>query len=79
VRHLYKVWERATGESPHRWIMSRRLERAGTLLAQQHRTMLPIGWVARQSGFTNVSHFSRRFRDTYGMSPRDWSVSHGQG
>jgi AraC family transcriptional activator of tynA and feaB len=79
VRYLYKVWDRATGQSPHRWIMSRRLERAGTLLAGRHRSVLPINWVARQCGFTNMSHFSRRFRECYGLSPRDWSVSHQQG
>ncbi len=79
LRQLYKVWDRETGQSPHRWIMSRRLERAAELLAGQARSVLPISWVARQCGFTNISHFSRRFRETQGMSPREWSLLNHQG
>jgi AraC-like DNA-binding protein len=79
VRHLYTVWDRATGQSPHRWIMAQRLERASRLLAQRPRSALPISSVARQCGFTNMSHFSRRFREAYGLRPRDWSARHRQG
>lgn len=79
IRHLYNVWAGETGQSAAIWIMTRRLDRATALLAGNSRTMLPIGWVARQCGFINLSHFSRRFRQAYGMSPSEWSVQHNQG
>jgi AraC-like DNA-binding protein len=28
--------------------------------------------IAQRWGFSNPTHFSRRFRATYGISPRDW-------
>jgi AraC-like DNA-binding protein len=31
-----------------------------------------ITYVAHRWGFVNATHFSRVFRETYGMSPRDW-------
>lgn len=79
LRQLYKVWDQAAGQSPHRWIMDRRIDRAGRLLAKPSSSVLPISWVARQCGFTNASHFSRRFRETHGMSPRDWVTVRCQG
>jgi AraC family transcriptional activator of tynA and feaB len=79
TRHLYNVWTREAGQSPGRWIMERRLERASALLAGRHRSVLPISWVARQCGFANMSHFSRRFREAFGATPRDWSITHHQG
>ncbi|BDT87411.1 helix-turn-helix domain-containing protein [Nocardia cyriacigeorgica] len=31
-----------------------------------------VAEVARRTGFTNVSHFNRRFRAEYGMAPLQW-------
>lgn len=76
VRHLYKVWDQATGQSPARWIMERRLDRAARLLAHAPRDV-QISWVAHQCGFTNMSHFSRRFRAAHGLTPREWALAGG--
>ncbi|MGW0964073.1 AraC family transcriptional regulator [Streptomyces gelaticus] len=32
--------------------------------------------VAQRWGFVSPSHFSRAFRATYGMSPREWQAPH---
>jgi AraC-like DNA-binding protein len=52
------------------WIIRARLEQARRQLATG--TLLPVGTVARRCGFTNVTHFARRFRDTYGIPPGEW-------
>lgn len=78
VRHLYTVWLAKTGQSPGRWIMTQRLDRAAALLTGGGGTPLPIGLVARRCGFTNVSHFSRRFRAAFGVPPSRWSAARRQ-
>jgi AraC family transcriptional regulator, positive regulator of tynA and feaB len=73
VRHLYTQWSR--GGEPGalaEWIMGRRLDRARGRLADPDCAELAIGAVARESGFVNMTHFSRRFRQAYGISPREW-------
>jgi AraC-like DNA-binding protein len=37
-----------------------------------NRMPTTIGTVARRWGFTDSTHFSRRFRGAYGLSPREW-------
>jgi AraC-like DNA-binding protein len=34
--------------------------------------VLPIAATARACGFADASHFARRFRGAYGLSPREW-------
>ncbi|HEY6494463.1 MAG TPA: helix-turn-helix domain-containing protein [Trebonia sp.] len=69
VRQLYKLWSvRDLGLAE--WIMRGRLEGARRDLASDAST--PIGSVARRWGFTDPTHFGRRFRAAYGLSPREW-------
>jgi AraC family transcriptional regulator, positive regulator of tynA and feaB len=76
ARQLYNVWARAGKDaSLAEWIMQRRLDRARQGLAGADPTAT-IATVARTSGFTNMSHFSQRFRDAFGMSPREWRYLH---
>lgn len=60
------------GSSIKRYILQRRLERCRRLLAdpsQRHRTITDI---ALSWGFSDPSHFGRRFKEVYGVSPRDF-------
>jgi AraC-like DNA-binding protein len=60
------------GTSTERYITQRRLERCRDALddpAQTHRT---IGDIAFGWGFWDLSHFGRRFRDKFGLSPKDY-------
>ena len=75
VRHLYDVWARAGHDlTPSRWIIDRRLQRAREHLAAAGPGA--IASVARRCGFTDASHFSRRFRQAFGVSPAEWRAAH---
>jgi AraC-like DNA-binding protein len=71
TRYLYKLWsghEESLGDT----IMRVRLEAARQMIVT--RPGLSIGAISAGCGFANASHFSRRFRDAFGMSPREARV-----
>jgi AraC-like DNA-binding protein len=72
VRHLYKTFA-AAGLQLEQWIIEQRLEAARhdlQLHGVRHRT---IAATARRWGFADPSHFTRRFRERYGVTPSDWA------
>ncbi|WP_222193704.1 helix-turn-helix domain-containing protein [Modestobacter italicus] len=69
VRQLYRLCS-AAGFSLEQWVIDQRLTGARAELARPGGR--PIAAVARAWGFGDPSHFSRRFRAQFGMSPRDW-------
>ncbi|MGY1946721.1 helix-turn-helix domain-containing protein [Nocardia asiatica] len=71
VRQLYKVCANAE-YSLEQWIISQRLEQVRGDLAQQKQKHRTIAMIARRWGFRDPSHFARRFRAAYGVSPREW-------
>jgi AraC-like DNA-binding protein len=71
VRQLYKLWS-SRETSLTQWIIHQRLEGARGDLSAADAGGATIEAVARRWGFTNVTHFSRRFREVYCMSPREW-------
>jgi AraC-like DNA-binding protein len=52
--------------SPAKWLLSKRLDHARNLLINTGKN---VSDAAYESGFENASHFSRSFRDRFGMSP----------
>ncbi|MEU6512511.1 helix-turn-helix domain-containing protein [Streptomyces sp. NPDC046978] len=70
-RHLYAVLGRA-GISLEQWLIEERLERARALLASPAYRGLTVAAVAARCGFGSASHFTRRFRAAYGLTPREW-------
>lgn len=54
------------------WIIARRLEAAHDELGRPSNRRLTIAAVAAKWGFANSSHFSHRFREAYGITPREW-------
>jgi AraC-like DNA-binding protein len=73
VRQLYKLWSgRELGLAE--WIIRGRLEGARRDIAKGGS--LGIAAVARRWGFTDATHFGRRFRAAYGISPREWRQVH---
>ncbi|MFJ9371239.1 helix-turn-helix domain-containing protein [Nocardia sp. NPDC101769] len=74
VRHLYNIWS-ASGTTLSQWIIGARLEGARADLARLGRS-ISIAAVARRWGFASPAHFARRFRNAYGISPRDWQQAH---
>ncbi|MFE5118285.1 helix-turn-helix domain-containing protein [Streptomyces sp. NPDC056669] len=71
LRHLQQLLAE-DNTSPAAWIRHRRLERCRLDLANPRLHVRPIQAIAERWGFTNPSHFSRLFRDTYGIPPRDY-------
>jgi AraC-like DNA-binding protein len=71
VRQLYKLWEtepRTLGQ----WILACRLDAARHELTSARGSNQTIAAIARHWGFADSTHFSRRFRQAYGASPREW-------
>jgi AraC-like DNA-binding protein len=71
VRKLYSVWS-GNGESLANHVVAQRLELARLMLSATGSPSRTIAAVARDCGFVDTAHFSRRFRNAYGMSPREW-------
>lgn len=66
--HFARVFRCATGLPPHAWLKQRRLEQARALL----RSGCAPLQVAMQLGFSDQSHLSRQFKQSYGVSPGEY-------
>ena len=64
--HFAREFKRATHETPHAFILRRRLERARQLLVDG----CSIAQVADQCGFADQPHLSRAFKERFGVPPR---------
>ena len=64
--HFIRTFRQVFGQSPHQYLVSRRLERAATLLA---RTGRPVTDICYDVGFESPGSFSWLFRKRYGVSP----------
>lgn len=66
--HLVRVFKQATGETLHQYVLHRRLDEAMRLLRHSGST---ITEVAHAAGFGDHSHFARRFKRRFGLSPTE--------
>lgn len=66
VAYFAREFKKAFGLPPHRYLLTRRIERASALLRD---TDLAITDIALQTGWTSVGTFGRIFRDITGASP----------
>lgn len=64
--YFSEVFKRNTGATPHKYILHKRIERAGELLAE---TQMPIAAIAQETGFSSQSHLTTTFSRIMGMSP----------
>jgi len=60
------------GSSVERYVLNRRLERCREALEDTTQAYRMIGEIAFSWGFSDLSHFARRFRAAYGLTPRDY-------
>jgi AraC-like DNA-binding protein len=75
VRTLYTAWSAANRVPLGQWIIAARLEGARDQLSLGSQAMT-IAAVARRWGFADATHFARRFRGAFGLSPREWQRLH---
>ena len=64
--HFSREFRRAFGESPHAYLLTRRLERAASLLRMTDRSVADICFSV---GLQSVGSFTTSFTRTYGRSP----------
>lgn len=64
--HFSREFARAFGETPHRYLLTRRLERAAALLRSTDRSVADICMTV---GLRSVGSFTTSFGRMYGLSP----------
>ena len=71
--YLGKIFKKNTGQSPQEFLMNYRMVKAAELLKL---TSLSIADIGSAIGYENQLHFSRAFKNIYGVSPREWRNQH---
>jgi transcriptional regulator GlxA family with amidase domain len=66
--HFARSFKEAFGTPPHRYLLTRRIERAKALLRD---TNMPILDIALDTGWSSLGTFGRVFRDITGQSPSE--------
>jgi transcriptional regulator GlxA family with amidase domain len=67
--HFNVAFRKSTGESPHEYIIRRRMERAQGLMLSTDK---PLSEIAAECGFADQPHFTRLFSRLVGESPAAW-------
>jgi AraC family transcriptional regulator len=67
--YFARAFRRQLGETPHRFVLQRRIERAKRLLRD---TETPLVEIALSCGFASQSHFASVFRRQVGVTPREY-------
>jgi AraC family transcriptional regulator len=68
-QYFARVFKKGVGQSPHQYILDKRVERAKALLKT---TELSLGEVASKVGIVTQSHFTTVFHRVTGMTPREF-------
>ena len=74
--HFSREFRRAFGETPHQYLLTRRLERAAALLRSTDRSVSDICFAV---GLRSVGSFTTSFRRVYGVSPTAYREAHPPG
>jgi len=73
--HFTRSFHKSVGLTPHRYVIQCRVAKARELLAA---TNLPLIEIALTMGFSDQSHFSRRFQEIVGVPPGAYRRSDGR-
>ena len=71
--HFSREFRRAFGETPHQYLLTRRLERAAALLRNTDHAVVDICFAV---GLRSVGSFTTSFSRTYGLSPKAYRAAH---
>jgi AraC-like DNA-binding protein len=72
--HFSRSFRAAFGETPHRYLQRRRVERSLVLLRETERSITDICF---DVGFMSLGTFSRTFREIIGETPPDYRAGNG--
>jgi AraC-like DNA-binding protein len=72
--HFSRRFREVFGETPHRYLQRRRVERSMFLLRETDRTVTDVCF---DVGFTSLGTFSRTFREIVGEPPSEYRRGHG--
>jgi AraC-like DNA-binding protein len=70
--HFSREFRAAFGESPHTYLLTRRMERAAALLRNTDRSVLDI---CMSVGLQSIGSFTTSFKRTYGVTPTQYRAS----
>jgi AraC-like DNA-binding protein len=70
--HFSREFRRAFGESPHHYLLTRRLERAAALLRM---TDWSVAEVCLEVGLQSIGSFTTSFKRAYGLTPTEYRAS----
>src|SRR6185503_4302479 len=71
--HFSRCFRTVFGETPHRYLQRRRVERSMFLLRDTDRSVTDICF---DVGFTSLGTFSRTFREVVGETPTEYRLGH---
>src|SRR6266508_2452705 len=72
--HFSRRFRDVFGETPHRYLQRRRVERAMFLLRETERSVTDVCF---DVGFSSLGTFSRTFREIVGETPSGYRTGHG--
>ncbi|WP_431929178.1 helix-turn-helix domain-containing protein [Amycolatopsis tucumanensis] len=70
--HFIRTFRATFGETPHRYLQRRRVERSMFMLRESDRSITDICLAV---GFTSLGTFSRTFREIVGQSPSEYRAA----
>ena len=71
--HFSRLFRRTFGETPHQYLLTRRLERAAALLCTTDHSVVDI---CSAVGWQSLGSFTTSFRRIYGVSPTAYRAAH---
>ena len=71
--HFSREFRRVFGETPHQYLLTRRLERAASLLRSTDRSVAEICFLV---GLRSVGSFTTSFGRAYGMTPTEYRAAY---
>ena len=71
--HFVKSFKQSTGQTPHQFLIRRRVERAATLMLNSNQGLAEI---ALRSGFSSQSHLTQLFSKIMNITPHQYRLLH---